>query len=79
MAALPKDIQEQLQALGKGEADDPTPSGQPNIFRSDGRDAVSKVTEHSASISSRDIDLSAIFSCSHAGSLTLTRVTDVTL
>ncbi|NKA33304.1 hypothetical protein ACQVRY_13930 [Ralstonia pseudosolanacearum] len=40
LAALPKDIQEQLQALGKGEADDPTPSGQPNIFHSEGRDAV---------------------------------------
>lgn len=32
----------ELQALGKGEADDPTPSGQPNNFRSDGRDAESK-------------------------------------
>ncbi|MDB0544123.1 hypothetical protein LBW62_23005 [Ralstonia solanacearum] len=41
LAALPKDIQEQLQALGKGEVENPTPSGQPNIFHSEGRDAVS--------------------------------------
>ncbi|AXW63658.1 hypothetical protein CJO94_17495 (plasmid) [Ralstonia solanacearum] len=40
LAALPKDIQEQLQALGKGEVENPTPSGQPNIFHSEGRDAV---------------------------------------
>lgn len=41
LAALPKDIQEQLQALGKGEVENPTLSGQPNIFHSEGRDAVS--------------------------------------
>lgn len=41
LAALPKDIQDQLQALGKGEVDNPTPqSGQPNIFHSEGRDTV---------------------------------------
>lgn len=41
LAALPKDIQEQLQALGKGEVENPTKYGQPNIFDSEGRDAVS--------------------------------------
>jgi len=41
LAALPKDIQEQLQALGKGEVENPTDNGQPNIFHSEGRDAVS--------------------------------------
>lgn len=42
LAALPKDIQDQLQALGKGEVDNPTPGGQPNIFDSEGRDAMGK-------------------------------------
>lgn len=41
LAALPKGIQEQLQALGKGEVENPTDNGQPNIFHSEGRDAVS--------------------------------------
>ncbi|QUP56262.1 hypothetical protein GO998_21415 (plasmid) [Ralstonia syzygii] len=43
LAAMPRDIQEQLQALGKGEVDNPTPNGQPNIFHSEGRDAVGSV------------------------------------
>lgn len=43
LAALPKDIQEQLQALGKGEAENPTEKGGvPNIFDSEGRDSMGK-------------------------------------
>jgi hypothetical protein len=40
LAALPKEIQDQLQALGEGEVENPTDNGQPNIFESDGRDGV---------------------------------------
>jgi hypothetical protein len=40
MAALPADLQAQFAALRADEAANPTPSGQPNIFHSEGRDQV---------------------------------------
>ena len=39
MAALPADLQEKFSALRTEEAANPTRSGQPNIFQSEGRDA----------------------------------------
>ncbi|PVY79551.1 hypothetical protein C7414_105234 [Cupriavidus alkaliphilus] len=42
IAALPADIRQELQALGKAEAENPTSTnGKPNIFQSEGRDSVS--------------------------------------
>lgn len=38
MAALPSDLQQAFSALRASEASNPTPSGQPNIFRSSDRD-----------------------------------------
>lgn len=40
LAALPGEIRTQLNALGDAEAASPTPGGQPDIFKSDGRDGV---------------------------------------
>jgi hypothetical protein len=40
LAALPPDIRQQLNQLGDAEAASPTPSGQPNVFHSEGRDKV---------------------------------------
>jgi hypothetical protein len=40
LAALPADIRAQLSALSQDEASNPTPSGTPDIFTSEGRDGV---------------------------------------
>lgn len=40
LAALPANIRDQLSALSQDEASNPTPSGTPNIFNSEGRDQV---------------------------------------
>ena len=44
LQALPADIRQQLAALGEAEAASPTPSGQPNVFHSEGRDSVTPRT-----------------------------------
>ncbi|MBT9610260.1 MAG: hypothetical protein WAP57_10320 [Aquabacterium commune] len=44
LQALPADIRQQLTALEQAEASSPTPSGQPNVFHSEGRDGVTPRT-----------------------------------